>query len=153
MGVHTQFADAGRHPGVHAVITPGHSSGHTSYVISTTVGRLIAFGDAFHIPAQLAQPGWPSKPDVDGAAVLAARKRLVADLTEPDTLGFVFHFGDQAFGQVSGTSRGCPGGNRTGGRPAAPRPACGLHPTAPTGPSSELLAFRGTHYSIWGGVS
>jgi hypothetical protein len=31
---------------------------------------------------------------------LAARQRLVAELTEPDTLGFAFHFGDQAFGRV-----------------------------------------------------
>lgn len=108
--VHSQIADGEQiFPGVHAVVTPGHSPGHTSYVISTSAGRLIVFGDAFHIPAQLAHPDWPSKPDVDGVAVMAARKRLVAELTEPDTLGFAFHFGDQAFGRVVRDEQGLPG--------------------------------------------
>jgi glyoxylase-like metal-dependent hydrolase (beta-lactamase superfamily II) len=109
-GVHTEFADGEQiFPGVHAVVTPGHSPGHTSYVISTTAGRLIAFGDAFHIPAQLAHQTWPSKPDVDGVAVLAARTRLFAELTEPDTLAFAFHFGDQAFGRVVRDDQGLAG--------------------------------------------
>jgi glyoxylase-like metal-dependent hydrolase (beta-lactamase superfamily II) len=87
-------------PGVRALVTPGHSPGHTSYVISSAVGRLIVFGDAFHIPAQLAHPDWASKPDVDGMAVLAARQRLIVELEQPGTLGFSYHFGDQAFGRV-----------------------------------------------------
>ena len=37
-------------PGVHAVVTPGHSPGHTSYVITSHTGRrLVALGDAFHL--------------------------------------------------------------------------------------------------------
>jgi glyoxylase-like metal-dependent hydrolase (beta-lactamase superfamily II) len=41
-------------PGVTAVVTPGHSAGHTSYVVTTSRGnRLVAFGDCFHTPAQL----------------------------------------------------------------------------------------------------
>lgn len=87
-------------PGVTALVTPGHSPGHTSYIISTGQGRLIAFGDAFHIPGQLAHPDWPSRPDVDAEAVVAARTRLVDELTQPGTLGFGCHFGDQAFGRV-----------------------------------------------------
>lgn len=53
------LVDAGEEvfPGVAAVVTPGHSPGHTSYIITSGTGsRLIAFGDAFHIPAQLAHP-------------------------------------------------------------------------------------------------
>jgi glyoxylase-like metal-dependent hydrolase (beta-lactamase superfamily II) len=120
--VHSQIADGEQiFPGVRAVVTPGHSPGHTSYVISTSASRLIAFGDAFHIPAQLAHPDWPSKPDVDGVAVMAARKRLVAELTEPDTLGFAFHFGDQAFGRVVRDEQGLPGWQ--------PVPAVALLPT------------------------
>ena len=95
-------------PGVTALVTPGHSPGHTSYVVSAGEGRLIAFGDAFHIPAQLAHPDWPSKPDVDAAAVVAARGRLVEELTQPGTLGFACHFGDQAFGRVVRDGDGLP---------------------------------------------
>jgi glyoxylase-like metal-dependent hydrolase (beta-lactamase superfamily II) len=100
-GVHTLITDGEEiFPGVRALVTPGHSPGHTSYVVSSAAGRLIVFGDAFHIPAQLAHPGWASKPDVDGVAVLAARQRLIAELEQPGTLGFSYHFGDQAFGRV-----------------------------------------------------
>jgi glyoxylase-like metal-dependent hydrolase (beta-lactamase superfamily II) len=94
-------------PGVRAVVTPGHSPGHTSYVITAGSGkRLIALGDAFHIPAQLEHPEWPSMPDIDANAVLAARRKLIHELEQPDTLGFACHFGDQAFGRVTRTGTG-----------------------------------------------
>ena len=97
-------------PGVRAVVTPGHSPGHTSYVITSAGGaRLVALGDGFHLPAQLAHPEWPSAPDVDGAAVVAARHRLLAELEQPRTAGFAFHFGDQAFGRIERTQDGSPG--------------------------------------------
>jgi glyoxylase-like metal-dependent hydrolase (beta-lactamase superfamily II) len=95
-------------PGVHAVVTPGHSPGHTSYVISTPAGRVVVFGDAFHIPAQLAHPDWPSKPDIDAEAVLTARRRLLDELSRPGTIGFSCHFGDQAFGRVVTGGNGLP---------------------------------------------
>ena len=91
-------------PGVGAMVTPGHSPGHTSFVITSTAGpRLIALGDAFHTPAQLVHPEWPSMPDIDSDAVLAARQRLTGELEQPGTLGFAFHFGDQAFGRLKQT--------------------------------------------------
>jgi len=66
-------------------------------------------GDAFHIPAQLGHPEWPSLPDIDGNAVLAARRTLTQELERPDTLGFACHFGDQAFGRLTRTRTGLPG--------------------------------------------
>lgn len=88
-------------PGVRAMVTPGHSPGHTSYVITSRTGRrLVAFGDAFHTPSQLAHPEWLSIADTDTVGVAAARRRLLTELSEPNTLGFGFHFGDQAFGRV-----------------------------------------------------
>jgi hypothetical protein len=67
---------------------------------------VIALGDAFHIPAQLGHPEWPSMPDIDANAVLAARRKLIQELEQPDTLGFACHFGDQAFGRVTRTGGG-----------------------------------------------
>jgi glyoxylase-like metal-dependent hydrolase (beta-lactamase superfamily II) len=88
-------------PGVVAVVTPGHTPGHTSYVVSTAAGRrLVAFGDAFHSPAQMANTSWPTGLDTFPDEVPAARSRLLAELTAPDTIGFAFHFGDQPFGRV-----------------------------------------------------
>jgi glyoxylase-like metal-dependent hydrolase (beta-lactamase superfamily II) len=88
-------------PGVHAMVTPGHSPGHTSYVITAGDQRLIAFGDAFHHPVQLAHPEWGSAPDSDGGSVPQARRRLLAELARPDTLAFATHFGDRVFGRVT----------------------------------------------------
>ncbi|MDN0193488.1 MBL fold metallo-hydrolase [Streptomyces sp. S.PNR 29] len=88
-------------PGVTALVTPGHSPGHTTYVISASGGRrILVFGDAFHTPAQLTRPEWPSGPDVDVDAVLRARRTLLNRLLMPRTHAFAFHFGDQAFGRV-----------------------------------------------------
>jgi glyoxylase-like metal-dependent hydrolase (beta-lactamase superfamily II) len=88
-------------PGVCAIVTPGHTPGHTSYVITSQSGRrLIVFGDAFHSPAQFTHPDWLSIADPDADGVLSARRRLIDELTEPDTLGFGFHFGDQPFGRL-----------------------------------------------------
>jgi glyoxylase-like metal-dependent hydrolase (beta-lactamase superfamily II) len=89
-------------PNVRAVVTPGHSPGHTSYVITSRVGRrLVALGDAFHTPAQLTHPEWLSIADPDPQGVHDARRRLLAELIKPDTVGFGFHFGDQPFGRVT----------------------------------------------------
>jgi len=89
-------------PNVRAVVTPGHSPGHTSYVITSRAGRrLVALGDAFHTPAQLTHPEWLSIADPDPQGVRGARQRLLAELTKPGTIGFGFHFGDQPFGRVT----------------------------------------------------
>lgn len=90
-------------PGVTAVITPGHSAGHTTFVVTTSKGnRLVAFGDCFHTPAQLLHPEWSSAPDVDPAAVVGARQRILSELGAASTVGFAIHFGDQPFGRVLG---------------------------------------------------
>jgi glyoxylase-like metal-dependent hydrolase (beta-lactamase superfamily II) len=88
-------------PGVTTLVTPGHSAGHTSYVMTSSSGRrLIAFGDAFHVPAQLSHPEWGSAPDAAPDLVPAARARLLDELCQPDTYAFAIHFGDQPFGRV-----------------------------------------------------
>ncbi|WP_433662295.1 MBL fold metallo-hydrolase [Nocardia sp. CA-128927] len=121
-GTHTRITDGEEiFPGVHALVTPGHSPGHTSYIISTSSGRIIVFGDGFHIPAQLTHPDWPSKPDVDRTAVRTARNRLITELEQPQTIGFAFHFGDQAFGRVVRDQDGLAGWE--------PVPATALLPT------------------------
>ena len=90
-------------PSITAVVKPGHSAGHTSYVVTTSKGnRLIAFGDCFHSPAQLLHTEWPSSADIDPAAVPAARRRLISELRAANTVGFAVHFGDQQFGTLAG---------------------------------------------------
>ena len=49
----------------------------------------------------MAHLDWSSAPDTDVQAVRKARHRLLEELTQPNTFGFAFHFGDQAFGRVT----------------------------------------------------
>lgn len=87
-------------PGVRAVPTPGHTSGHTTYVVASGGERLIVIGDALHSSIQVEHPEWSAAPDVD--PVLSARHRaaLVAELAGPGTIGYGGHFADVVFGTV-----------------------------------------------------
>ncbi|MCY0923735.1 MBL fold metallo-hydrolase [Streptomyces sp. H27-G5] len=87
-------------PGVRVRITPGHTVGHAEYVITGGGRRLIAFGDAVHSPIQIDHPEWSAAFDHDRALTADHRRRLVAELAEPDTIGFGVHFADVQFGHV-----------------------------------------------------
>ncbi|MEV4164946.1 MBL fold metallo-hydrolase [Nonomuraea dietziae] len=87
-------------PGVHVRIAAGHTVGHTTYVLSSGGQRLIAFGDALHSPVQIGHPDLHAAPDHDVAESTEARRRLIAELAGPDTLGFGNHFADVQFGRV-----------------------------------------------------
>ncbi|WP_067822043.1 MBL fold metallo-hydrolase [Actinomadura kijaniata] len=87
-------------PGVRTRITAGHTPGHTVYEITSGGRRLLAFGDALHSPAQAARPDWSAAVDHDPELAAKERALLVAELSEPDTLGFGVHFADVPFGRV-----------------------------------------------------
>ncbi|MFJ3137941.1 MBL fold metallo-hydrolase [Streptomyces sp. NPDC086843] len=87
-------------PGVRMRIGAGHSPGHAEYVITSGGQRLIAFGDAMLSSIQVEHPEWPLAFDGDPVPAADYRRRLVADLAEPDTIGFGIHFADVVFGHV-----------------------------------------------------
>ncbi|MFJ1936226.1 MBL fold metallo-hydrolase [Kitasatospora sp. NPDC088160] len=87
-------------PGVHVLLTPGHTAGHASYVITGGGERLIAFGDAMHSPVQVDHPEWSAAADLDPDRAARERRRLVAELARPGTIGFGVHFADVVFGRV-----------------------------------------------------
>lgn len=87
-------------PGVGVRITGGHTAGHAQYVITGGGTRLIAFGDALHSPIQVDHPEWSYVYDHDPVRSAEHRQQLVAELEEPDTIGFGIHFADVVFGRV-----------------------------------------------------
>ncbi|GAA3798901.1 MBL fold metallo-hydrolase [Streptomyces coacervatus] len=89
-------------PGVHAVALPGHTAGHTGFVIASHGTRLLAFGDALLSPLQIRHPEWSAIADADADPARSERHRrcLIAELLRPDTLGFGIHFADVVFGRV-----------------------------------------------------
>lgn len=93
-------------PGVQVRITAGHTPGHAEYIITSGERRLIAFGDALHTPFQVEHPEWSYVHDHDPVRAADHRRRLVAELADPGTIGFGIHFADVVFGRVrrNGTS-------------------------------------------------
>ncbi|GAB2871244.1 MBL fold metallo-hydrolase [Streptomyces mayteni] len=87
-------------PDVHARLSVGHTPGHVTYVITSADRRLIVFGDAMHTPVQINHPEWHAAPDHDTAESTEARRQLVAELQQPDTIGFGVHFADVPFGHI-----------------------------------------------------
>ena len=95
-------------PGIRALATPGHTPGHTSYVVDGGAERAIVIGDALHSRIQVTHPGWRSIPDTDPVASEVSRRRLVAALAEPGTTGVAGHFADEVFGRVTAAADGHP---------------------------------------------
>ncbi|WP_216916751.1 MBL fold metallo-hydrolase [Nocardia noduli] len=88
-------------PGVHPIATPGHSLGHTGYVITSGGQRLIVFGDALTTPAQIGHPHLTARADDDPAQSRATAAWLIDELAQANTLGFGIHFADIQFGRVT----------------------------------------------------
>ncbi|MFF4854655.1 MBL fold metallo-hydrolase [Streptomyces rubiginosohelvolus] len=88
-------------PGVTAWATPGHTPGHTSYIVESAGQRLVAFGDVFHTVAQLEQPDWKVTMDMQPEEAVHTRKLVRDELARPNTLAFGNHFSDVQFGRIS----------------------------------------------------
>jgi glyoxylase-like metal-dependent hydrolase (beta-lactamase superfamily II) len=64
-------------PGVTAVPSPGHTPGHTAYLIASGNDQLMIWGDTVHVPeVQTAFPQAGMAFDTDLAAAAASRKRM-----------------------------------------------------------------------------
>ncbi|MEU9523514.1 MBL fold metallo-hydrolase [Streptomyces sp. NPDC048224] len=93
-------------PGVHALTLPGHTAGHTGFVIASHGTRLLAFGDTLLSPLQVRHPEWSAVCDADHTQSECHRRRLITELLSPDTLGFGIHFADVVFGRVRPHGKG-----------------------------------------------
>lgn len=87
-------------PGVRVRFAAGHTPGHSEYVVTGGGRRLIAFGDAMHSPMQIEHPDWSCGYDHDPVEAASHRRKLVAELAGPGTIGFGNHFADVVFGRV-----------------------------------------------------
>jgi glyoxylase-like metal-dependent hydrolase (beta-lactamase superfamily II) len=65
-------------PGVRAVATPGHTPGHTSYLVGSGKKPLLVLGDVTNIPLMFVKnPGWQAVFDVDGALAESSRRKII----------------------------------------------------------------------------
>lgn len=87
-------------PGVDLTMTPGHTPGHLSVVVSSGGSRALLLGDAIVCPVQLDEPTWHSIGDVDPTLARRVRERLFRELEDGVTFGAGAHFPELRFGRV-----------------------------------------------------
>jgi glyoxylase-like metal-dependent hydrolase (beta-lactamase superfamily II) len=93
-------ADTAVARGISVTMTPGHTPGHLSVVISSQGRRALLLGDAVVCPVQLDEPTWQSIGDVDPALARRVRERLFRELEDGATVGVGAHFPELQFGRV-----------------------------------------------------
>ncbi|MGC1386965.1 MAG: MBL fold metallo-hydrolase [Steroidobacteraceae bacterium] len=70
-------------PGIRAVAAPGHTAGHTLYLIESKGDALVLWGDVMHVAAvQFPDPSVAIRFDADTAAAELQRKKVFADAAE-----------------------------------------------------------------------
>jgi glyoxylase-like metal-dependent hydrolase (beta-lactamase superfamily II) len=101
-------------PGVTAVPTPGHTPGHTSFLIADGGAQCLVIGDAVLTPALfMANPEWTPAFDMDRTRAVETRKALL-DRAAAERLTVIgYHFPFPATGRVERAGTGyrlVPGG-------------------------------------------
>jgi glyoxylase-like metal-dependent hydrolase (beta-lactamase superfamily II) len=89
-------------PGIRSVPTPGHTAGHTSYLVSSGGKALYVLGDVSNIPALfLKNPGWHVSFDADGAQAEATRRAMMDRAIAEGAMVAGYHFPFPTAGTVA----------------------------------------------------
>lgn len=104
----TRFAaDAEVAPGIRAVATPGHSPGHTSFLVHDGNAQALIIGDAVTTPVFfVVNPEWYPVFDMDPPMAVETRKRLL-DRAATERMPVVgYHFDMPATGRIERAGSG-----------------------------------------------
>lgn len=94
-------------PGIRAVPTPGHTPGHSAYVIESRGQRLVLWGDLMHFGSvQLREPSVTVAYDVDARAAAAQRARTFAEAARRGDLIGLAHMAFPGLGRLGAEGRG-----------------------------------------------
>lgn len=90
--------------GVTAMPAPGHTPGHTVYVIHDHGDRALLFGDAIYCPQQLTEVDWEATSDVDPVLARRTRELLWREIEQGGGAGVGPHFPGLRGGRVLGST-------------------------------------------------
>jgi glyoxylase-like metal-dependent hydrolase (beta-lactamase superfamily II) len=94
-------------PGILAQGTPGHTPGHTSYVIASGSGKVFVQSDVTNNPALFVRnPAWHAFFDQDGNMAEATRKKVYEMLVAEKMLVQGFHYPFPSLGHVEKDGNG-----------------------------------------------
>jgi glyoxylase-like metal-dependent hydrolase (beta-lactamase superfamily II) len=88
-------------PGVTSIPLPGHTPGHTGYLVERGGERLLIWGDIIHLAAlQLQHPEWSVIFDVDRPAAAAMRRRTLDWVANDELPVAGMHIGFPGLGRI-----------------------------------------------------
>jgi glyoxylase-like metal-dependent hydrolase (beta-lactamase superfamily II) len=93
-------------PGITSISTPGHTPGHTSYVVGSGSSKVFVQSDVTNHPALFARnPGWRAFFDQDGAKAEETRRKVYDMLVADKMLvqGFHYPFPSLAYVEKAGS--------------------------------------------------
>ena len=88
-------------PFLTSIPTPGHTPGHTSFLLSSAGEHLLLVGDAAHHPEHLVHHDWVPAVDNDPAETTRSRRRVVDLAIEKDAMVTGGHFPILTIGKLS----------------------------------------------------
>lgn len=94
-------------PGISLVPEPGHTPGHSGWLLASGGAQLLIWGDIVHLPGvQFARPGAGMGFDVDGDTAIATRKRMF-DMVTTDRMAVAgMHLDFPCFGHLAKAAEG-----------------------------------------------
>ena len=94
-------------PGVKAIAAPGHTPGHSIYVVESQGQKLVLWGDLMHVAAvQFAEPSVTIKFDTDSKSAAVQRKKAYADAAKQGYLIGSAHLSFPGLGHVRAEGKG-----------------------------------------------
>jgi glyoxylase-like metal-dependent hydrolase (beta-lactamase superfamily II) len=91
-------------PGISAIPLPGHTDGHTGYVIESGDQGLLVWGDVVHFPhIQIPRPDVAIAFDQDASQAVATRSRLLDQVSSEGLLIAGMHLGEAGFARIERT--------------------------------------------------
>ncbi|MBN3825074.1 MBL fold metallo-hydrolase [Burkholderia sp. Ac-20384] len=94
-------------PGISALPLPGHTDGHTGYVIESRDRGLLVWGDVVDFPhIQIQRPDVSIAFDHDASLAVATRSRLLDQVSSDGLLIAGMHLGELGFARIKRTSGG-----------------------------------------------
>jgi glyoxylase-like metal-dependent hydrolase (beta-lactamase superfamily II) len=102
-----RVADGEAMPGVTARPAPGHTPGHTNWLIRSGADRLLIWGDIVHLAAvQMARPDATLVFDVDPQTARATRQRVLGSVASEQLVVAGAHLPFPGFGRVAQAGTG-----------------------------------------------
>ena len=83
-----------------ALPTPGHTPGHMSILVTSQGEQALIWGDIAHSPAQVHEPDWVSRADMNPEQTRITRRALMERLERDGTIVGAGHFPAPGFGKI-----------------------------------------------------